>query len=303
MESATPQQIRIVGIVPIRNEDWIIGFTLRALLMWVDALVVLLHATTDGSLSILQQISREHPERLTILQESETVWREMSHRQRLLQEARGLGATHVAILDADEVLSYNLIPKIPDAIASLQPGAVLQLYWAHAWRGLSHYRVDGPWADKWASSVFCDAPNLHWKTRNGYDHHHRHPFESLGDGRGPRPFRQTHGAVIHFQHASWRRLLAKQALYKMIERVRWPDRASTDTVDRMYNATVCETGVVLKPLPEEWVKGYGELWRHVDLTRPPWYEKEIQYLLARHGKQRFCGLDMFGMDTFPVDGC
>ena len=96
--------MRIVSITPARNESWVLGFSLRAALRWVDHAVVLVHASTDGTLDVARAVQVEHVGRVTIIEESDPVWREMAQRQRLLDTARACGATHVANIDADEVL-------------------------------------------------------------------------------------------------------------------------------------------------------------------------------------------------------
>ena len=82
--------MRLVNIQPVRNEAWCLGLTARALLRWCDDAVFLLHACTDASESILEAIADEYPGRVHVIHESETVWREMHHRQRLLEYARCL---------------------------------------------------------------------------------------------------------------------------------------------------------------------------------------------------------------------
>ena len=59
--------MKIVATIPVRNEDWCLGLTLRALLRWVDSVVVLDHASTDGTREILAEVDAEHPGRLATL--------------------------------------------------------------------------------------------------------------------------------------------------------------------------------------------------------------------------------------------
>ena len=74
---------------------------LRVALRWVDQLVVLLHACTDETAEIVDEVAIEHG-RMVIFDESEPEFREMDLRQRMLEQARGIGGTVMAIIDGDE---------------------------------------------------------------------------------------------------------------------------------------------------------------------------------------------------------
>ncbi len=59
--------MKIVGLLPVRNEEWIIAYTLRALLRWVDEVIVLNHASTDRTGDILLEIAAETCRVLAVL--------------------------------------------------------------------------------------------------------------------------------------------------------------------------------------------------------------------------------------------
>ena len=134
-EVQVPQNIpvspagKIVGIMPVRNEDWCLELTLRGALAWCDAIVVLDHASTDNSYAIIRGISAEQPGRVFAIHESNPAWDEMRHRQMLLEAARGVGATHIAMIDADEALSAPIAAHIRQAILNLPDKTVLQVPW------------------------------------------------------------------------------------------------------------------------------------------------------------------------------
>ena len=283
--------MRLIGIMPVRDEDWIVGLSARAALMWMDALVVLNHASVDHTAEILAKISAEHPGKVHVIKEDDPVWHEMSHRQMLLEAARAMGATHIATVDADEVLAGDALPAIKDEIRELKPGEVLQMFWAHCWRGIDLYRSDPDWMGKWASMAFRDAPEIHWETRDGYDFHHRHPYDYTGLKQVLRG-----SALMHLQHAVWRRLLAKQALYKMTERIRWPGRESIAEVDKKYSRTADEAGLKCSAVPVEWWAPYRDIMSGLDLSDSvPWQETECQCAMAEYGREKFEGLDLFGI--------
>lgn len=271
--------MKLVAIMPARNEGCHLPVTVPALLQWVDELVILDHASTDGSVS-------GFGERVHVMRENDPTWFEMSHRQKLLEAARVIGATHIVTVDADEILSADSVEGIKDEIKGLKPGEVLQPFWAHLWRGFDKYRTDGAWTGKVASSAFRDMPGLCWQTRDGYDHHHREPFGATG-------FRRGSGTLMHLQHVSWRHLLAKQCWYKMTERVRWPERETAAQVDRKYHATVDESGLFLGRAPAEWTAGYDL--SGINYDAQPWQVAECRQMLDVYGEERFVGIQRYGV--------
>ena len=288
----------ICAIMPARNEDWIIGWSARALLMWCDHLVVLDHASTDDTLAILHQVAWEHPRRVTVMHESSPVWEEMRHRQLLLDTARAKGATHIVTIDADEILTGDLLPSIRDMIYACPAQATMQLPWLCLRDSLQQVHVDGVWGNQHASMAFRDAPGLGWNSaaRGGYDFHHREPMG--------RPFEAywpvgRKSGLLHLQFVDSFRLRAKQALYQATEVLRWPGRETPDQVRRKYSLTVygkdgppAEYGD-LRTAPAAWLEWYKPLIKYYRPMTMPWQAIELRRLVAEHGMERFAGLDFF----------
>ena len=122
--------MKLICTMPVRNEDWCLGLTARAVLLWCDMLVIYLHACTDRSSEIAAEVEREHPGRVVVMTDEGSVWTEMSHRQSMLETARYLQATHIALVDADEILTGNLITEIRPLIErQCRAGVILNLPW------------------------------------------------------------------------------------------------------------------------------------------------------------------------------
>ena len=288
--------MKIVATMPVRNEDWCIGLTLRALLRWVDSVVVLDHASTDGTRQILAEIDAEHPGRVAVMTECNPVWEEMRHRQSMLDRARIEGATHIVMVDADEVLTANLVPDIRRAIAAIPRRCTFQLPWHCLRWSIQRYHHQGAWGRADVSVGYEDGPAACWKAEGGYDFHHRHP---CGWPFVPfRPIRRDEGGLMHLQFVSDRRLRAKQALYLLTERLRWPGRLPAAALNAMYGLSVYDEGTAtanLAPVPPEWWAGYEDLMQHLHPAAEPWQEREARRLYAEHGAAKFEGLDLFGV--------
>lgn len=285
--------MRLIGMMACRNEDWVLNLSARAALMWCDALVILNHSSTDLSAAIILKLAVEFSDRVHVLH-VDGDWAEMAHRQMMLQYVRSIGGTHFAIVDADEVLSGNLLGSIRVHIECMPPGWILQLPGYNLRGGLDRYHVTGIWSDRWFSLAFRDDRRLSW---SGDRFHQREPGGALM--RQARPIMQGQGGIMHLWGASERRLVAKHALYKMTETLRWPNKSKQE-IDTLYNLAFVpsanrqfDQNWRYAEVPPEWWAPYSTLRSSVHLDSVPWQEEECRQLYLKHGPERFAGLDLF----------
>jgi hypothetical protein len=289
-----------------RNEDWIIGYSARAALAWCDSILILDHASTDRTPTLLASLAAEYPGRVHLHREEDPTWKEMQHRQFTLDRGRELGGTHFAIIDADEVLTSSLwvpfsaqerkVPTVRDHISHLQPGQVLEVPMIPVWRAPLQQRVDPcVWSNAYMPIAFADNGKMAWAARGGYDHHNRipHPYAKRirWETRG-------NGGCLHYQFADWERLTIKHIWYRMMETVRWPGRNTPAQLNAKYNQALDETGLKLAPIPLEFYSGYMDL-----LSRglfkmgggDTWHLQECRRMWMEHGPKTFEGLDLMGV--------
>ncbi len=286
--------MKIVAILPVRNEDWILGCSLRALLMWADECVVSLHNCTDDSFDITREVWKETGHVCSYPEDTQH-WSEMAQRQKLLETARGMGATHIVTVDCDEILSGDLLPTIRQRIEGLPLGVMLRLPLLNLRGCLNRVHNTGLWGsiDMNTSVAFLDHPAIHWPAGAEYQHHCREPKGQ--PWAMPRPTSRMSG-LLHLQFSNDRRLKEKQALYKMNEVIRWPNK-SRAAIDAMYSRTVYEhlnAPGIGSPVPDSWWHGYAHLAHYIDLNREPWQGAEIRRLVSEYGLKFFEGLDLFG---------
>jgi Glycosyl transferase family 2 len=282
--------MKLIGLMPVRNEDWVIGLTARVALMWCDELVILNHASDEGA--VMLDILHESPARVQITDEHDEQWKEMEHRQKMLRIARANGATHIAIIDADELLTGNLLGSVRDLVEATPHGSILQLPGYNLRGSLDRYHANGVWGSRWFSTAFPDDPKLHW---TGDTFHQREP---LGLALRPyRPVQQGQGGVLHLWGVSERRLMAKHALYKITERLRWPDKPVAE-IDRLYSlafaAPVIGRRWEYAITPPEWLAPYAYLMDQLHIHGTPWQETESRRIVAEH-PWITAGLDLFGV--------
>ena len=295
--------MNLIGLMLVRNEDWILGLSARAALDWCDGLVIFDHASTDRTPDIIYELMQQNPGRIYAIGSNDaSKWNEMEHRQATLEVGRRAGGDHFAIIDADEVLTHNLQKVVRSTISGLGPAKILDMPMLACWKSLDHYRNDSSvWSRSIVSLGFKDAPGIHWKAEDdGYQHHSRVP-------RGQKWSRHTpyrtlsHGGVMHLQFSNWRRCRAKQYWYRMVEAVRWPGRESSKEINDRYNMALDESGIKLVPCRKEWWDGYIDYVGHVDMDSEPWHEKEIIRLWKENDMSLFDGIEIPGEVIDPKE--
>jgi hypothetical protein len=294
--------MKIVTIMPVRNEAWCLGLTARAALMWCDELVILDHASTDRTAEIASEIAEESGR--VLVSHMPGGWNEMAHRQCLLNDARGLGATHIAIIDADEIVTGNLLPRIRSKFEATPSGSCVELRWIQLLGGIETSISEGIWASQFATAGFPDRPEFHWSAASdGYQHHHRYP-----DGL-PYRARRLSGilGLMHLQMLNERRSRAKQLLYCLNDKLRWPGRRTPEQTRLYYSWAVygwqppqALHGVnTIKqptaPVPAEWWEPYRELLPHLKPDTEPWQLAECRRIV-RENRGIMEGLDDFGVE-------
>ena len=62
----------------------------------------------------------------------------------MLQAARELGATHIVVVDADEIFTANALTdgKLREKVLLLDPGEVMWVSWIYPWKSLDYFRLD-----------------------------------------------------------------------------------------------------------------------------------------------------------------
>jgi len=306
--------MKLIGLMPMRNEDWCLGLTLRAALEWCDEVIVRLHGSSDLSHDIVVDLQKQFGKRLWLILDKNNDWDEMRHRQSLLEWARRHQATHIAIIDADEILTGNLLPKIRSVIEELAPNTILQLPLFNLRGSISRYHSNGIWGNRIVSLAFPDDKYLHW---SGDTFHQREPhglhLECF------RPLLEAEGGVMHLWGVSERRLKAKHALYKITERIRWPAKGIAE-IDTYYNHAIGRNpgfapdrrriaALIGKPeldvtdaetwnfadVPPDWWAPYSQWLGFLKPEAEPWQEAECRRLVAEHGRAMVEGLDLFGV--------
>jgi hypothetical protein len=270
------------------NEDWIIGLTARAALMWCDNLIVAAHRCEDDTKAVLCDIGSS----LVTVLDDEGEFHPLQFYKRMAVQAASTGSTHMAILDADEVLSANLIPLIRNHVASLAIRGSFEVPWipirvTHSDFGRPDlyplgYDATGPRSNDKTAFAFCDPRTAIWpyRTEADYDVH---------GSRMPKRVIEYHswvdtpakGGLLHLQYVDERRQRFKEMRWKMMEMLRWPSRIPLQQLNEYYDSAVTDRGM-LKAVPPEWWEPYHQWGRYLQIGGESWEEKEAKRLWAQY---------------------
>ena len=281
--------MKLVGLMVVRNEDWVVAASLKAALDWCDEVVFVDHSSSDGTVDIYNSLAGSNPRRIHYSRWDELEhWNEMEVRQHSLLVARKHKATHCAIIDADEILTANLTDVIRGQIAKLNGGECLEVPML-AMRSLDSYQDDDSvWSKAWLTLAFRDVPSLSWQPDvDGYEHHHRAPYGTSGFKKFLS--KKADGGVMHLQFANERRLLAKHWLYAYVDHLRWTGRETVNQLNAKYSQALLTPGK-LAHIPDTFWRGIDR--NAIDLDGLPWQESELRRLVAKHGEERFDGIKL-----------
>lgn len=311
----------LTALMLARSEEWCIGATLRVALKWVDSVIVSLHACTDRTEEIVREIDAESGGRVYWEKNDDPLWHEMFHRDHQLDMARELGATHLAIIDADEMLTANLLQQTRDQILALPPHITYSLPMIPPWRSLTHHRVDDcVWSRAILSLAFADGEGIRWRPGPWGHFHRRFPDQTMTKSnprhedhrarrglrrniqpivREPEPADPTisrlSGGVIHLQFAHWNRLVQKHVWYRLQETVLHPGLKTPEKLNETYSLALNEEGLQTAPMPPEWYAGYEDLLPLIDLRSESWHVEDCKRMLAEYGEENFAGIDRLGV--------
>lgn len=276
---------RIIGLLPARNEEEIIGFALKALAEFTDAIVFLDDCSTDETVRVVRELGAAC--RVEKIIEKDAWYRdEPGDRNRLLAAGRALGGTHFVVIDADEAFTANCIDGdyLRKQIVSLRPGEQLSLRWIHLWRSVDQYRVDAPeWAERYKRCIFCDDGQSEYKS--GFIHTSRIPRMK---GKCIK-LRDKDIGLLHFQFVNWPNLELKQRWYRWLEKVRDPEK-TVEVINRKYARSVDESGLELAGTPATWLGGYAFFDRKIFDIPDNWRLVQMREWQQEFGDTYFDGL-------------
>lgn len=240
--------MKVIALLPIRNEEWVLPTTLPGLKRFVDDIVVLDGHSEDRS----RELVKAHGGH--VLQQEGHEPRYASWRQALLEEGRRRGGTHFVWLDADEAFTANFQAGFRDRLAAMQPGHKLALDWLALWNDARRFRSDPcVWSRNYKDVVFCD------DGQSAFDDTRLHEGRTPGPNTSDRYHRlpRHEGAILHFQFTPFERFQLKQAFVRCLE---WRERKDAAwRINERYAITNDDPAARTEPVPTDWLEGLPRL--------------------------------------------
>ena len=290
--------MKIVALLPFKNEAWCLPSYLHYTLKVVDEIIAIDDGSIDDSAKILKDAGAKVYS-ADNLRNFNSGWSEGSIRAELLKLGRESGGTHFVCLDADESFTNNFVEISKESISQLRPGEKIAMQWLALWKSYTHYRHDSTvWSNNWKDFIVADSPEL---TYNSKQHMHlgRTP---LGDHESGKShwisYPPNYAAVMHFQFSVYNNFQLKQCWLRCSELIQEP--GTEGAINAKYSITLLDQGVGLQEMPKEWYDGVP--FPIVDNFDPEWNEDKflrkdllpgIMKYFDDYGTDYFKGLDIW----------
>jgi len=259
--------MKLIACLRIRNESWIINYTLSALSEFVDEILII----DDGSEDETVEICRSCPKVTEIVEKGIQYDRkrnETADWNSLAKMAVKRGADWIWGTDADEMVE----PKIKSEIQAMMSDPRAGLYRfrkVSPWKGLEYFRTDRSRFDHKASDALNPvlvraADCFYWPNPKGSfieslakrilrgDQLHQIVGRIMPKGIAGEVINRDDLVCIHFNHVDFNKLIKRQIFYAINEKTDRPFRTNRDILDWAYKG-IDETGMELAPVKKEWL--------------------------------------------------
>ena len=277
--------MKVIGIVPARNEAWVLPYSLAALSGFCDAILVCDRQSDDETRAICRQFPK------VVLLDAAPESRIREQRWQLLDAARGYdGHNLLWSSDADELVSPQRMRAFLDRHRDqLTPGTVTAPRYYTLWNGRRHYRNDlSHYRPYWIRTGFVDDRRADFDRSNAAAlHEPRVPADA-----GAPVIEAGELAMLHLQWLIPNRNQLKQAWYRGRE---WLDGKRAADINDLYQVTFPEPRARTAPVPDDWV---------ADLTFPPdaadlvpsWHQRDLFTWFDAHGIEHFEPLEIWHIE-------
>lgn len=269
-------RVKIVVILPVKNESWILGEFLTAASEYADHIIVGDHHSTDDSGLIVSKF----PKAILVTAKTKE-FSERERREQLLAEARKFGGNNLIIsLDADEFLSPDAVTSgLLQNLKNLEPGTHIRFPFFNALPGF-----EKGWIATIDPVAFIDDGARH---PDGLKIHFprlpRSDTSKILDLEWP-------NAVIHLQYLDWARMESKHRWYQAWERINFPGKSPL-AIFRRYHHMYSMPSKRMVNIPSNWDLSFKEA--NIDFAAATlastkyWWDQEVSVLVESHGANFF----------------
>ena len=275
--------MKIIALLPVKNEAWVLPHTFGCLSSFCDVILVHDQQSSDGS----REIAARFPK---------VVWIESSD-SKICEQARWQlwdiarqydGQNLLWCTDADELVSPVRMRSFLDRRgAELTGGVVVDALYCHVWNSPARYRSGlGVYAPHWKPVAIVD------NRRRDYDRSRSLPLHEERVPVGADTVRSPaeDAPVLHLQWLLPNRSQMRQAWYRCRELLH--GERSIHGINSQYAGTLPEWHVPTAPIPPNWLEGLTMPDACVD-REPTWQEAEILGWFEKRGVEFFEPLEIW----------
>ena len=275
--------MKIIALIPIKNEDWILESSLTNISRWADHIIIADQMSTDHS----REICKKFP-KVTLI-DNLNEGHSNKVRWQLLDEARKIeGNNLIVCIDADEIL-------VPDTFANKEVfkkyalGQRFEIPWIQLWKSPSQYRTDSGWDELTKQFAFIDDRVMDYERSEVInDHTARIPSSPL-------PLIHLDSALLHLEYVPFKKSQIKQAWYRCSELI--AGKRSARRINTTYAPTLDSTQVKTKEVPATWNKGIT-FPEGLAETTSTWHRETILKWFDQYGIEFFEPLDIWHIQEF-----
>jgi len=283
--------MKIIAILPVRNEAWIIRHTLTILEQICDVILVADGHSIDGTIEICQSFSKVQ---LILDKEKDTnSLKSLNRRKILMDHARDYeGYNYILAIDADELLTAMVMsPDWENILDSMKPGDARHFRWYWIWKSPFHFREDqSVWSNRWMYCFFRD------DRRDSYSDGNWH------ESRIPRAYIERSIEVpalglLHYAQVGKNRMLSRQAHNRVNELCH--KNLSPIAINKRYIINRDERKICLKKVPEKWIFPWKKIGLDFESLPDPelnYFDIEILQFFKQFGTPHFANLDIWDIN-------
>jgi len=275
--------MRVIALLPVKNEAWVLEHTLRCLSAFCDVILVNDQRSTDGS----RDIAKRFPKAVWIESPDSRICEQA--RWQLWDVARQYDGDNLLwCTDADELVSPSSARRFLERHRdALRGGAVVDALYCHFWNGPDRYRTGlGGYAPCWKAIAIVDDRRVDYDRSRALPlHEERVPIDTSATR-----VRADDATVLHLQWLLPNRSQMRQAWYRCRE---WLQRErSAAEINRFYAMTLPRWHVPTDAVPGAWLQDLTLPGTEID-REPTWQQAEIFGWFDARGIELFEPLEIW----------
>lgn len=259
--------MKIITLLPVKNEAWILEYSLKNFSKFSDYIIIADQMSTDGS----REIYKKFPKVRTI--DNKEIYHSNIVRWKLLDEARKYGKNNLIIcLDADEIVLPNSFDSIKEN--GYKPGQSFEMPWIQLWKSSNKYRVDSGWDKLTKICAFIDDENQNYQKKFVInDHTARVPESNI-------PAIRIQSPLLHLEYIPFEKSQLKQAWYRCSELIN--GKRNAKRINATYSVTLDNDKIRTQEIPKEWLDA-SEIPNSLSEIKSSWHKERILKWFDEYG--------------------